>query len=74
MQHFSLIWLRLSFASHRRTSAVMEVQITRSKCAATAVAKKNAGNKAGVGMQFLKNQQVFQSKSRLSRLFRDQRR
>ena len=41
--------------------------------AATAAAKKNAGNNAGVGIHFQKNQQVFQEKRRLTRLDRGRR-
>jgi hypothetical protein len=53
---------------------VTEVYAARSADAAAAVAKKNAGNKAGVGILCLKTQQVFQRKSRLARLRRAQRR
>ena len=76
MQHFSLIRLRLSScASRPRVGRGAEVHVphTHSTGAATAVAKKNAGHKAGVGIQFQKNQQVFQGKRHLSRPSRDQR-
>jgi hypothetical protein len=52
--------------NHRRASTVTEVYAARSSGAAAAVTKKNAGNKAGVGILFLKNQQVFQGKGRLA--------
>jgi hypothetical protein len=63
MQHFSLIWLRLSCSDHFCTQTGKEVTeggFARSGSAAISVAKKNAGYKAGVGIQVLKNQQVFQ--------------
>jgi hypothetical protein len=63
MQHFSLIWLRLSCSDHScapDAQRVTEVAFARSSSSAISAAKKNAGNNAGVGIQFLKNQQVFQ--------------
>jgi hypothetical protein len=100
MQHFSLIWLRLSFYTSpsrvdgggglsnvawspfkKPAESYQLVDQNRPHTpvfkwllvsAVAAVTKKNAGDNAGVGIQFQKNQQVFQGKSHLARRCRGQ--
>ena len=74
LQPHSATPLFLSLATARRSW--WRRSMCRAACstgATTAVTKKNAGHKAGVGILFQKNQQVFQRKCHLSRPSRDQR-
>ena len=65
MQHFSLIWLRLSFAYHCRASAETEVYIARTKCAAAAVTKKTPAAKPAWEYCFSKTNGFFKEKAAL---------
>lgn len=72
MQHFSLIRLRLSSCSSTARRRCRRIQAARSALRAVRNQKKRR-HKAGVGIQFLKNQEVFQRKSRLARRRRTKR-